>query len=129
MQEALLAIHLKRQTWDETQALMPWVRAIAHYKLIDHLRRKGTREHLDIDDYSDVIAAPEADTSGLRDAVTLLSNLPDKQRAIVEGMTIEGRSAREVGITLGMTEGAVRVALHRALKSLADLYRTGDATP
>ncbi len=105
------------------------MRAIAHYKLIDHLRRKGSREHLDIDDYSEVIAAPEGENTGLRDAVSLLANLPEKQRSIVEGMTIEGRSAREVGVALGMSEGAVRVALHRALKSLAHLYRTGDGAP
>lgn len=129
VQDTLLAIHLKRHTWDQSQPLVPWVRAIAHYKLIDHLRRKGYRNHLDIDDYSDVIEAPAAETetaAALRDATTLLASLPEKQRAIVEAVSIEGRSAREVGISLGMTEGAVRVALHRALKSLAALYRSGE---
>ena len=36
---------------------------------------------------------------------------------------MEGQSARDVGVRLGMSEGAVRVALHRALKALADAYR------
>src|SRR6185295_18968038 len=35
VQETLLAIHLKRQTWDEDEALTPWVMAIARHKLID----------------------------------------------------------------------------------------------
>jgi RNA polymerase sigma-70 factor (ECF subfamily) len=42
VQETLLAIHLKRQTWDADQLFTPftpWVRAVARNKLIDNLRR------------------------------------------------------------------------------------------
>jgi RNA polymerase sigma-70 factor (ECF subfamily) len=53
----------------------------------------------------------------------MLSSLPKRQRDIVEAISIEGRSARDVGVRLGMSEGAVRVALHRALKALAVAYR------
>lgn len=126
VQETLLAIHLKRQTWDSAQSLEPWARAIAHHKLVDHLRRKGFRTHLDIADYADVLPAPAAtaaDATGTaREIAALMSRLPLAQRTIVEAMSIEGRSAREVGDRLGMSEGAVRVALHRALKKLAALY-------
>jgi len=38
-------------------------------------------------------------------------------------MSVESLSARETAQRLGMSEGAVRVALHRALKSLAALYK------
>src|SRR5450755_1877230 len=37
-QEALMAIHTRRHTYDPAEALTPWVYAIARYKLIDHLR-------------------------------------------------------------------------------------------
>ena len=37
-QEALMAIHTRRHTYDPSLPLMPWVHAIARYKLIDHLR-------------------------------------------------------------------------------------------
>lgn len=124
VQEALLAIHLKRHTWDETQALEPWARAIAHHKLVDHLRRKGFRLHLDIADYAEVLPAPPTGPSeAASDLSALLTHLPPAQRSIVEAMSIEGRSARETGDRLGMSEGAVRVALHRALKKLAAIYR------
>ncbi|MGB7915625.1 MAG: sigma factor, partial [Rhodomicrobium sp.] len=43
VQETLLAIHLKRQTWDAEQLFTPWVRAVARNKLIDNLRRRGNR--------------------------------------------------------------------------------------
>ncbi len=39
VQEALLAIHTRRHTYDPAEPLTPWVYAIARYKLIDHLRR------------------------------------------------------------------------------------------
>jgi RNA polymerase sigma-70 factor (ECF subfamily) len=53
----------------------------------------------------------------------MLSTLSERQRRIVEGISIEGLSARDVGVQLGMSEGAVRVALHRALKALAAAFR------
>lgn len=127
VQEALLAIHLKRSTWDETQALMPWVHAIAHYKLVDALRRRGFRDHVPLDQYEEREGQLEsvADASLSTEVKDLLSRLPQRQRDIVIGMAVEGRSAREIGSKLGMADGAVRVSLHRALKALADLARGG----
>jgi RNA polymerase sigma-70 factor (ECF subfamily) len=126
VQETLLAIHLKRGTWDPSQPVMPWARAIARYKTIDFLRRKGERVHDDIDDVAEVLAAPETDSSAeAQTARAMMVRLPARDRDIVESMAVEGASARETGARLGMSEGAVRVALHRALKSLAVLCRSG----
>src|SRR5579863_5446757 len=41
VQETLLAVHLKRQTWDPGQRISPWVAAIARHKTIDAMRRRG----------------------------------------------------------------------------------------
>ncbi len=125
VQEALLAMHLKRDTWDETQPIAPWLRAIARYKLVDHLRRRGFHDHLDIDDYAEQIAVT-ADAAAMVDSQALLASLPDRQRRIVEEISLEGRRAAEVAERLGMSEGAVRVTLHRALKALAAAYRRGE---
>jgi RNA polymerase sigma-70 factor, ECF subfamily len=126
VQETLLAIHLKRHTWDESQPLEPWVRAIAHHKLVDGLRRRGFRQHLPIEDYEEILSVPaEPVALSAVECAELLSRLPGRQRQIVQAISIEGRSAREVGDRLGMTEGAVRVALHRALKGLADGLNRG----
>ena len=117
-------MHLKRETWDEAQPLEPWVRAIARYKLADHLRRRGFHDHVDIDDYADSLTSTDAvDSAATVDARRLLAGLPERQRRIVEEVSIEGRRAAEVAARLGMSEGAVRVALHRALKALAAAYR------
>ena len=124
VQETLLAMHLKRDSWDPNQPVEPWLAAIARHKLVDFLRRRGFHDHLDIDDQADTLAAPEAEEAGSSvDARQMLSGLPERQRAIVTAISIEGHSARDTGERLGMSEGAVRVVLHRALKALAVRYR------
>jgi RNA polymerase sigma-70 factor, ECF subfamily len=43
---------------------------------------------------------------------------------VVVAISLEGQSARDVALRLGMTEGAVRVVLHRALRSLSKALRS-----
>lgn len=120
VQETLLAVHLKRHTWDERQPLLPWVKAVARNKVIDALRRRGSGLHVPIDDVSDTLADERAADAGQSaDIASSVSQLKDRDRQIVVAMSIEGASARDVAEKLAMSEGAVRVALHRALKSLA----------
>ena len=125
VQETLLALHLKRHTWDERQPFSPWVHAIARNKLIDNLRRRGRQVHLDIDDIGDLLAGdvPAVELNSI-DAHHLIGRLSGRKREIVVAISINGASAREVAQRLGMTEGAVRVALHRALRSLAKALRS-----
>lgn len=126
VQEALLAVHLKRQTWETNRPVEPWVAAIARYKLVDHLRRRGFHSHVDIDEVADTLSAAPDEGAVAIDRDHLLSGLPERQRHIVEAFSMEGLSAREVSVRMGMTEGAVRVALHRALKRMARGAREGD---
>lgn len=121
VQEALLAVHLKRHTWDAARPFAPWVKAVAHYKLIDTLRRK--RVEISIDDLGDTIADAPSNASDHGDAEKLVSRLNPRQQAIVRAISIDGRAPAEVAATLEMSEGALRVALHRALKQLAGMYR------
>ncbi len=62
VQETLLAIHVKRATWDATMPLRPWVYAIARHKLIDAYRRRGRAVHLPVDDFAEVLPADQAPT-------------------------------------------------------------------
>jgi RNA polymerase sigma-70 factor (ECF subfamily) len=125
VQETLLALHLKRGTWDERQTFSPWLYAIARNKLIDNLRRRGRQAHVPIDDIADLRAGDRqpAEINGV-DAERMIAKLKEREREIVLAISIEGASARQVAERLGMTEGAVRVALHRALRSLAKVFRT-----
>ena len=101
--------------------------AIARHKLIDSLRRRGRHIELPIDDLIDVLPA-EIPTERLssRDAERLPSVLTGRQRDVVRAISIEGMSAREAAHRFRMSEGAVRVALHRGLSTLAVSCRDRD---
>ena len=128
VQETLLAIHLKRQTWDSSQRLTPWVNAIARHKLIDALRRRGLRRAEPIEDFEAVIAAPEPqDPHARSDVERLMETLTPRARDIVRSISLEDQSIAATATRLGMTEVAVRVALHRALKSLAAAWKASQS--
>lgn len=126
VQETLLAIHLKRHTWDQNQPLAPWVLAIARNKMIDTLRRRGRRIELPIEGFAELLPAepsPAQRRIDQRDLYFMLSRLRPRQREIVSSIMLEGNSIRDVAVRLAMTEGAIRVALHRGLKLLAKQHR------
>jgi RNA polymerase sigma-70 factor (ECF subfamily) len=127
VQETLLAVHLKRHTWNSDQPLGPWVRAIARHKLIDALRRRGRRTEVPIESVLDFLAAEEPRSDlDRQDAARLVDGLRGRQHLIVRAISIEGQSIREVADRMGMNEGAVRVALHRGLKALAAMHQKAD---
>jgi RNA polymerase sigma-70 factor (ECF subfamily) len=125
VQETLLAIHLKRHTWDPTMPLGPWVRAIARNKLIDSMRRRGRRDHVPIDDVVDTLAAEGGEPTPLPGRLDEhLQSLPDRQQSVVRAISLDGASIRETASKLNMSEGAVRVALHRGLAALSVKFGT-----
>lgn len=125
VQETLLALHLKRHTWQQSQPLTPWVLAIARNKLIDHLRKGGRAVKVPIDEVIDTLEA-ETDEQVIdgQEVSYMLDALPERQRSIVQAVTLEGRPIKDVAMRLNMKEVAVRVALHRSLKAMAQVYRS-----
>lgn len=120
VQEILIAVHLKRQTWDDSRPVGPWLYAIARYKMIDALRRRGNRTELPVEDFADVLAAEEGPEPGRdSDISRSLETLSGRQREVVQSIAVDGASITEAAAKFGMSEGAVRVALHRGLSSLA----------
>ncbi|WP_244270980.1 sigma-70 family RNA polymerase sigma factor [Thioclava nitratireducens] len=122
VQEVLLAIHLKRHTWREDEPAAPWCYAIARHKVVDAFRKRGRRFHLPVEDFAEVLpAAPEADPTEKADIETFLTHLEPRAAQLVRAIGLEGKSIAETGDALDMSEGAVRVMLHRSLKKLAAL--------
>ena len=125
VQEVLLALHLKRGTWQVGTPVAPWVAAIARNKMIDALRRRGQRVSVSLDSVIDSLSSEGlTDYDDTRDVEHVLTKLSEKQRDVVRAVSLEGYSAQEAAARLKMSEVAVRVTLHRSLKSLAALFRT-----
>jgi RNA polymerase sigma-70 factor (ECF subfamily) len=128
VQETLLAIHNQRHTFDPAQSLDAWVHAIARYKLIDAFRRRARREArtASLDDTETVLATTDAEPGAVHyDLARLLDQLPARQRLSIVAMKIEGLSVSETARRTGMSEAAVKVAVHRGLKALAAKIREG----
>lgn len=121
VQEALIAIHTGRHTYDPAEPFTPWVQAIARYKLVDHLRRtRASLAEAPIDDAADVMAQDDhAGVESAYDLQRLLARLPDKMRRAIEYVKIEGMSVAETASLCGVSESAVKVNVHRGLKALA----------
>ncbi|MEZ2333178.1 sigma-70 family RNA polymerase sigma factor [Mesorhizobium sp. RCC_202] len=122
VQETLLAIHVKRHTWRQDAPVLPWIYAIARFKLIDAFRRRGRRIEIEIDDIAETFAEPETETVSERDINRALDGLPPAQRSVVSSISVDGHSIGETASKLGITETAVRVSLHRGLAAIAKRF-------
>jgi RNA polymerase sigma-70 factor (ECF subfamily) len=122
VQETLLAIHQKRHTWREDMAVRPWLYAIVRYKVVDAFRARGRRVQVPIEDFAEVLPAEAGpDPTERSDAERVIDRLDPRAARIVRAIGLEGASIAETSRALQMTETAVRVALHRGLKKLAQL--------
>jgi RNA polymerase sigma-70 factor, ECF subfamily len=121
VQEAILAIHLKRHTYDPAEPLTPWMHAIARYKLIDFLRRTRTSlADVPIDE-ADAIAAHDdnVDAESTFDLGRLMERLPKNMRCSIEAVKLDGLSITEAAVRCRISESGVKMSIHRGLKTLA----------
>ena len=121
VQEAVLAIHIKRHTYDPAEPLTPWVHAIARYKLIDFLRRtRASISDVPIEE-ADTIMAHDDNVSAesTYDVRRLMERLPEKVRCSIECVKLEGRSVAEAAERCGISESGVKINIHRGLRTLA----------
>ena len=102
-----------------------WLFRIAH-NVIANSRRSRLRRRTEALDLGREHHAPDADPAGLvarADEVAglraALAALPTDRRQVVLLRFVDELSAREIGVVLDRSEGAVRVLLHRALRELA----------
>jgi len=124
VQDILLAVHLKRHTWDVGAPFAPWLFAIARNKLIDALRRRGRRIFVNIDDFSETLPdQPAAETASPSEVASQLQSLPARQREVLQAIAVDSASIKETAAKFAMSEGAVRVALHRGLTALTSRLR------
>src|ERR1700736_4915289 len=123
VQEAVLAIHLKRHTYDPAELLTPWVHAIARYKLIDFLRRsRASISDVPIDEADTMMAHDDnVDAESSFDLKRLMQRLPEKMRCSIEAVKLDGQSIAEAADRGGISESGEKVNIHRGLKTLATL--------
>ncbi|HZF35823.1 MAG TPA: sigma-70 family RNA polymerase sigma factor [Candidatus Angelobacter sp.] len=125
VQEALIAMHTRRHTYDPAKPFTPWVYAIARYKLIDHLRRmKLSSSDISIEDAPEIVARDDrASVESSLDLQKLLMRLPAKMRQAIQDVKVDELSVNEAATRSGMSESAIKMSVHRGLKALAELVQ------
>jgi RNA polymerase sigma-70 factor, ECF subfamily len=122
LQEILLSIHKARHTYDGGRPYLPWLYAIARFRLSDYLRSHyadDLKHASDIADWENLL--PDAVTESALSYESIraeVEKLPEKQATILQLMHEQGHTAKEVASLIGMNESAVKVAAHRAYKVL-----------
>ena len=121
VQETLIALHSRRATYDPGLPLTAWVYGIARYKLLDEFRRQRRRPGVSLEDVTELFAEDDSEAlTARRDVEKLLLRLPEARRALVRAIKLEGHSVADVAARTGMSESAVKVGVHRAIKSLGE---------
>jgi len=124
VQDTLLTLHRMLATYDPSRPARPWIAAIAERRCIDRLRRRGRTSGREnpIDDHAETLAAPAGVTGEdrvasrqLREAV---ADLPESQRTALRLAKLEDLPLAEASARSGLSVGALKVATHRALKTL-----------
>ena len=98
--------------------------AIGRNKLIDALRRRGRRVFVNIDDFAETLPGETPqETASAGEVTAQLNTLPQRQRDVLQSIAVDSASIKDTAAKFSMSEGAVRVALHRGLAALTAKLR------
>lgn len=117
VQDVLVAVHEARHTYDGRRPFRPWLFAIVRHKSTDAIRRAEVRGRY----FGPEDSGTEQVTSGPDEALQtgrLLAQLPENLRQPLELTKIVGLSTAEAARRLQISESALKVRVHRAVKRL-----------
>lgn len=125
VQDILLTLHAVRQTYDPLRPFGPWLVGIADRRAFDRLRRQGRQRAHEValtGEHEVVATARDIDSNvdrhHLEGAINALS--PAQQQAI-RMLKLQEMSLKEAATASGMSIASLKVATHRAIKSLRSL--------
>jgi RNA polymerase sigma factor (sigma-70 family) len=116
-QEVLLALHVKRHTYDPERPFMAWLAAIARYKWIDSIRSLQSNATVPLDEELAVPSDESAVTSAWS-LERLLATLKPAQAEVIRLVKLEGHSVEEASQATGQSISLVKVNIHRGLSRL-----------
>jgi RNA polymerase sigma factor (sigma-70 family) len=119
VQETLIAVHTRRESYDRSKPFTSWAFTMARYKMIDEFRRRGLRLTTPIDDVDELFADDEiGPASAAMDLERLLRGLPEQQRLAIQQVKVQGLSIEEAAARSGLSPSNVKISIHRGLKTL-----------
>lgn len=128
VQDALLALHQKRHTYDPSKPFGPWLAAIARHKWIDRLRAmQAASTQMLAEDLAEPDPADATEDAHTLEA--LLRRLKPAQAEAIRLVKLEGRSIKDASARTGQTISLVKVNIHRGLKRLSALAQDPSDDP
>jgi RNA polymerase sigma-70 factor (ECF subfamily) len=119
VQEVLISIHRKRDLYKPDMPILPWIRAIAKYRFIDHLRTEKRHPHqVEWDEAVENSLGIEAPSHGTDSGEELLDGLTDRQKEILRLAKIEEMPLADIAKKQGMSLSAVKVTIHRSVQAI-----------
>ncbi len=127
VQDALVAIHTKRHTYDPARPFGPWLSAVARHKWIDRLRSMG-RNQTDMLNEDIAVQDHESAITSANVLARLLGGLKPAQAEAIRLVKLQGFSIEEASSLTGQSESLVKVNIHRGLARLSrEIQGSGDA--
>ncbi len=117
VQDTLLAIHTRRITYNRDMALLPWVKGIANYKLVDFLRQRRHKMMTLMEEDLPTVDVSSSINARL-DVDRILSEIPEPTSTLIRSVRVEGLSIEDAAHLSGLSQSAVKVAIHRGLSKL-----------
>jgi RNA polymerase sigma factor (sigma-70 family) len=129
VQEILLSLHAARATYDPERAFIPWLMTIAHNRMVDQARRNSRRSanEVAVDEYPAHLADESTSGDNYGDPEELrraIKTLPRGQRSAIELLKLREMSLKEASRATGMSVSALKVSVHRAIKTLRASLQT-----
>jgi RNA polymerase sigma-70 factor (ECF subfamily) len=125
VQDVMLSVHAVRATYDPKRPFMPWLLAITRNRVADGARRHVRRSahEVQVDELpvmvADEAASKDIERHGEVDALQhAIKALPNRQRTAVEMLKLREMSLKEAAAASGLSIGALKVSMHRAMASL-----------
>jgi RNA polymerase sigma-70 factor (ECF subfamily) len=132
VQDVLLTVHAVRRAYDPDRPFGPWLVAIANRRIIDRLRRETRARFREIEltaEHETFSTPPANIPSGFEHSAdeaalhAAIENLPAEQRQAIRMLKIKEMSLKEAAAASGRSIAALKVATHRAIKSLRKMLR------
>jgi RNA polymerase sigma factor (sigma-70 family) len=120
VQQALLAAWAALRRGDDVEHVGAWLHRIVHNTALN-ARRGPTEDPAELGEVAGTGGAPHDELErrlAIRETLTHMAELPERQRAALLHTALQGRSHQEVAAALGLTDGAVRQLVHRARTAL-----------
>jgi RNA polymerase sigma-70 factor, ECF subfamily len=109
---------------DGASTFRVWLFQIARNAVGERRRSRSRRPEAPLEIAGEVVAAIDVETESARrsdvsDALQAIDRLPDDRRRALILRFVDEMTTSEIAGVLGRSEGAVRVLIHRALRSVA----------